>query len=278
MREVFSSSFAHGNFSSRLIALLSTPPVILFMFMMPVAHAQAAVNMPALVELTNQDRAAQGLGLVRENALLDQAAEAKASDMAAKGYFAHTSPDGKTSWTWFQMAGYKYSRAGENLAEGFPDAQSVETAWLNSPSHRENIMNGKYTEVGFGTATGVYQGHEVIFVAEMFGTPQLASASAPAPAIARVATAAYAPVPVAAAAPSSMRVLGAKAPPAAQKPPVPQPKVTRPIVSTTLSADTASAMAVPAVQPRHQWWSRLISYLSDGYARLLALAVKGRFA
>lgn len=278
---MFPSSFAHGNFSSRYIALLSTPLAIIFMFMMSAAHAQAAVNTSALVELTNQDRTAQGLGPVRQNALLDQAAQLKASDMAAKGYFAHNSPDGKTSWTWFQMAGYRYLRAGENLAEGFPDAQTVETAWLNSPSHRANIMNGTYTEVGFGTATGMYQGHEVIFVAEMFGTPQGSNTVL-------FATASMVPASTvssaAASAPASRKVLGAKASTttaSVAKQPRPLKKVTQASipapVPAAISPIPSATRTAPAV-PEHPWQRRLLSFLSTGYARLLAFATGRPFA
>lgn len=131
----------------------------------------ASVLPGALVALTNQDRAIQGLAGVTEDALLDKAAQAAAEDMAAKGYFAHTSPDGKTPWYWLEQVDYQYSYAGQNLAVNFTDSENVETAWMESPTHRANIVKREYTQVGFGTANGVYEGRETTFVVEFFASP-----------------------------------------------------------------------------------------------------------
>jgi hypothetical protein len=100
-----------------------------------------------------------------------QAAQAKANDEAAKGYFSHVSPDGKTSWSWFQMAGYGYSHAAENLAQGFNDAAAVNDSFMHSATHKANIMNPDYTEIGIASASGNYQGKTVTFVVQMFGSP-----------------------------------------------------------------------------------------------------------
>lgn len=131
----------------------------------------AAVITSALVDLANKDRSEEDLGTLTVNPLLVAAAQAKADDMAEKGYFAHTSPDGSTSWSWFRSAGYSFSHAGENLAVDFTDSSDVERAWMNSPSHRANILNGTFTEVGIATAVGEYKGRKTIFVVQMFGTP-----------------------------------------------------------------------------------------------------------
>ena len=131
----------------------------------------ASVLPGALVALTNQDRAAAGITGVTEAPLLDQAAQAAANDMAANGYFAHVSPSGKTPWYWLNQVGYRYSYAGENLAVNFTDSSAVETAWMDSPTHRANIEKPQYTEVGIGTANGVYQGALATFVVQFFATP-----------------------------------------------------------------------------------------------------------
>lgn len=130
----------------------------------------AAVLPAALTALTNGDRAAQGLPSIAEDPLLDQAAQAKANDMAQYGYFAHVSPAGKTPWYWFDKVGYPYTYAGENLAVDFSDSSDLEKAWMNSPSHRANILKQEYTHVGIGVAQGTYQGREVTFVAQFFAT------------------------------------------------------------------------------------------------------------
>jgi len=136
----------------------------------------ASVLPGTLVTLTNQDRMTIGIAGVTENSLLDQAAQAVATDMATKSYFAHISPDGKTPWQWLDQVGYKYSYAGENLAVNFTDSQNVETAWMNSPTHRANIEKPQYSHVGFGTANGIYEGKDTTFVVEFFAAPAVISA------------------------------------------------------------------------------------------------------
>lgn len=144
----------------------------------------ASVLPGALAALTNADRAALGLAGVAENAKLDAAAQAAARDMAAKGYFAHVSPEGVTPWQWLDQAGYRYSYAGQNLAMDFADSRAVEQAWMESPSHRANIVKREYTEVGFGTAQGTYEGRETTFVVEFFAAP--ATTAAPPPTVREV--------------------------------------------------------------------------------------------
>ena len=104
----------------------------------------------------NQQRAAGGLGGLSVDASLTSIARQRAQDMAAKNYFAHTSPTGQTAFTLMNGVGYVYAIAGENIARNnYPDAESVSTAmsgFMNSPSHRANIMDGRYTKVGIGMA------------------------------------------------------------------------------------------------------------------------------
>ena len=128
--------------------------------------------LPAVVvDLTNETRGDVALGSLTRNTTLDRAAQLKAEHMARNSYFAHYAPDGTSPWYWFDTAGYNYIHAGENLAVHFTDSDEVVDAWMNSPSHRENILNGNYTEIGVGTAKGEYQGYETVFVVQLFGTP-----------------------------------------------------------------------------------------------------------
>jgi hypothetical protein len=137
----------------------------------------ASVLPGVLADLTNESRAESGVTPVTHNALLDTAAQAAANDMATNSYFAHVSPEGKTPWYWLDQAGYAYSYAGQNLAVNFTDSQNVETAWMASPTHRANIVKPQYTQVGFGTANGMYEGKETTFVVEFFATPAVKSAT-----------------------------------------------------------------------------------------------------
>lgn len=131
-----------------------------------------------IVDLTNEERSDGALGTLRRSSVLDQAAAMKARDMATKEYFAHNSPEGITPWYWFGQANYNFVHAGENLAIHFTDSGDVVEAWMDSPTHRANIMNGNYTEIGVGTAEGEYEGFKTVYVVQLFGTPAAASAVA----------------------------------------------------------------------------------------------------
>lgn len=136
----------------------------------------ASVLPGVLTTLTNEERAQNDANPLRQNALLTKAAQLKAQDMANNGYFAHTSPDGKTPWYWLNQVGYNYSMAGENLAVNFFESRDVAEAWMNSPTHRANIVKKNYTEIGIGVASGVYEGSNTVFVAQFFGTPVITQA------------------------------------------------------------------------------------------------------
>jgi uncharacterized protein YkwD len=131
----------------------------------------AAIAASTLIEFTNADRRENQLGNLRVSAALQEAAQLKADDMAAKGYFAHESPDGHSPWYWFQTAGYDFSYAGENLAVDFSESDDVEKAWMSSLQHRANILSGNFTEIGIATAEGMYEGRQATFVVQEFGAP-----------------------------------------------------------------------------------------------------------
>jgi hypothetical protein len=149
----------------------------IFTFLIPIISrintegGMAAVLPGVLALLTNEERESQNLQVLVVSTVLNQAAEMKATDMATKGYFAHTSPDGKTPWYWLEKAGYKYQYAGENLAVDFSDSRDVTNAWMRSPTHKANIVKGNYTEIGTGVAQGMYEGRETIFVAQVYANP-----------------------------------------------------------------------------------------------------------
>jgi Cysteine-rich secretory protein family len=131
----------------------------------------AAVLPGILADLTNNERQLDNLKTLTVSPVLNKAAEMKAQDMASKGYFAHTSPEGKTPWYWLEQAGYDYQYAGENLAVNFTDSQDVTSAWMNSPTHKANIVKSNYTEIGTGIAQGMYEGRQTIFVAQVYANP-----------------------------------------------------------------------------------------------------------
>lgn len=137
----------------------------------------ASILPGVLATLTNDDRARAGLATLTQDAHLARAAQMKAEDMAAKGYFAHVDPEGRQPWYWLQQAGYEYTYAGENLAVNFTDSEDVQKAWMNSPTHHANIVKSEYTRIGIGAARGTYKGNDTTFVVQFFATPKTATAA-----------------------------------------------------------------------------------------------------
>jgi uncharacterized protein YkwD len=124
-----------------------------------------------IVELTNQKRAEQGLSPLNVNGLLNEVAQRKAGDMFAFNYWAHISPSGRDPWFFFKEAGYRYVYAGENLARDFMDSGAVVEAWMNSPTHKDNLINSQYKEIGVAVVNGTLNGVETTLVVQVFGTP-----------------------------------------------------------------------------------------------------------
>jgi hypothetical protein len=135
-----------------------------------------------VVELTNNERANAGLPPLVMDERLNDAARRKAADMFAKNYWAHVSPTGTKPWAFIMAAGYNYLHAGENLARDFSNPETAMAAWMASPTHKENIMSGRYQNIGIAVADGTLNGVETTLIVQMFGvlqssTPQVNAAS-----------------------------------------------------------------------------------------------------
>lgn len=110
-----------------------------------------------VVRLINEQRAQYGLSALAANQELSQVARYKSEDMAAKGYFSHESPTYGSPFQMMQTFGISYRTAGENIAYGQKTPAEVVNAWMNSSSHRANILNASYTQTGVGfCANGSY--------------------------------------------------------------------------------------------------------------------------
>jgi hypothetical protein len=123
-----------------------------------------------IVRLTNLERKSKGLPEVRLDTNLSAAAAQKAADMIARDYWAHISPQGIQPWYFVTNSGYAYKYAGENLARDFADPDSVVKAWMNSPTHRENLLSSRYQDIGIAVIDGSLGGRETTLVVQMFGT------------------------------------------------------------------------------------------------------------
>lgn len=130
------------------------------------------ITIEKLLERTNQERVQNGLPPLKYNNLLSQAACNKGQDMFTYNYWAHYRPtDGTAPWYFIKQSGYNYEFAGENLAQGFLFSDAVVDGWMNSPTHRANILRADYDDVGFCVMNGLLQSEETTLVVQMFGKP-----------------------------------------------------------------------------------------------------------
>lgn len=133
-----------------------------------VLGANIATNV--LVDLANKNRIENKVPPLVRNTKLDTAATLKAEDMINNNYFAHFAPDGTTPWYFIKQAGYDFLYAGENLAINFDNENDVDTAWMNSETHRANLLNTNFRDLGIATKEGVHDGVNTIYVVQMFGS------------------------------------------------------------------------------------------------------------
>lgn len=112
-----------------------------------------------VIQLTNQERAKNGLKPLAADWQLSRVARYKSVDMRDKNYFSHTSPTYGSPFNMIQSFGVTYRSAGENIAAGQRTPSEVVQSWMNSPGHRKNILNASYTHIGVGHASGGSYGH-----------------------------------------------------------------------------------------------------------------------
>jgi uncharacterized protein YkwD len=117
------------------------------------ADDPAATAAQAVLALVNEERALAGCRPLTADPALGRLAADFSRDMAERGFFDHTDPDGATPWDRAERAGVTYL-GGENIARGQADAQAVMDAWMNSEGHRANILNCEFTTLGVGVYLG----------------------------------------------------------------------------------------------------------------------------
>jgi len=233
---------------------------------------------------TNQQRESNGENDLSLNQQLVNAAQAKANDMAARDYWSHNTPDGKTPWTFMTAAGYNYQLAGENLAYGFATAADTLTGWMNSPEHRANILNAGYKDVGFGFVNiPDYQntGPETLVVA-MYGAPEITPvvAAATPPPVSRQSAAV--PSGGSATSPVSTQTSTAQTPSAAQdKNNTVEPQQTQTLTPSARQAvqasesQTQSVSRVQVLTAGRAPWSLLVLSLAGSAALIVFLLRHG---
>lgn len=151
------------------LSLFITAFSFILMFPSVSLAKEESVSANEIVVLTNELRSDLNVGSLSVNPLLVIAAENKAKDMFDKGYWSHYSPEGVTPWYFIETTGYYYQAAGENLAKGFSNSESVLKAWISSSAHKENLVSNDFNEVGVSVVKGTLNGKETTIVVQMFG-------------------------------------------------------------------------------------------------------------
>ncbi len=215
-------SSAAAAFYLVLAVGLIISPAIIRVRELALLSAPASFGAGDVIALINQARTTSGLATLLENNRLDTAATEKVEDMFSGQYFAHFAPNGTSPWDFFKRAEYSYAAAGENLALDFISADEAHAAFMNSPTHRANILNKNYAEVGVAVRQGEYQGRPAIMIAQYFGKPKAVAAA-----------------PVGAAKPAA-----APKPAPVVLPPAPKP-VPKPVTPPSVSGATAPKPAPP---------------------------------
>lgn len=132
------------------------------------------INPEKIIVLTNNQRLQNDQTPLSVSSKLNQAALAKAADMFANNYWAHTSPNGTEPWYFISQADYQYRHAGENLARDFENSSEVVSAWMLSPSHKKNILDPRFENIGVAVVNGIINNQKTTLVVQMFatGSPQ----------------------------------------------------------------------------------------------------------
>jgi len=172
------ASILHQNSLLVLLGLyiMAQSAINIFTSLQPGVLGYASyINPDKIIEYTNQYRLQEGKEPLILNDNLTQAALSKAQDMFTDNYWAHISPDGTEPWYFIAQSGYEYAHAGENLARDFKDPQSVVDAWIDSPSHRKNILESDFEEIGVAVVDGDIGGVETTIVVQLFGTSNTSS-------------------------------------------------------------------------------------------------------
>ncbi len=202
------------------------------------------VSQGDIYALTNDARTANGVGKLQVSSKLEAAAQLKLADMFQGNYFAHISPVGINPWHWFDKANYNYKVAGENLAMSFMSSNDVMNAWLNSESHRKNLLLNDFQEIGIAVGSGIINGQQTTVVIQEFGAPRAQTLAVQTKPIAKVAPSVVPKIS------PTLKPSPAPKPSLTPKPsPVPKPSLTpRPVVKVSPVSLKNAIAAIPQVK------------------------------
>jgi uncharacterized protein YkwD len=145
------------------------PSAIVAASPLPTTTPQPAGPYEAVLLAMNARRADAGLAALTMSAVLRREAQEHADDMVARGFFDHTSPDGKTFSQRISESGYSYTAVAENIGLTSGNPVEVVALWMNSPPHRANMLDPRFVAAGVGIATGAYSGQSAVYIVAIFG-------------------------------------------------------------------------------------------------------------
>lgn len=151
------------------LTFLKVTTTLFFFFIYPNLAYLSSEIQDQIISYANYSRIDNSLSELNKSEPLVVAANLKAQDMIDKQYFSHNTPAGKKPWEWIDRSIYNYTNAGENLAMDFSSAESVHFALMQSPTHKKNILNPKYEDIGVAVQIGEMQGKKTMLMVQMFG-------------------------------------------------------------------------------------------------------------
>ena len=233
-----------------LLAVFVGLRLVYWHFFLPARVRASDLTIENILTAINHERSLRNLLTLNTDSRLSSAAQSKADDMQARHYFSHTDPEGNYIWPKIVAAGYTpYLELGENLAIEFYNTESLVNAWMNSPTHRANILNDGFKDQGMGLDFGnadIGQYHSVI--ANTFGTLAVKKTTAPPPVV-KSQTTKPAPTP----APQAPAPAPAPQTPLAEPAPAPQESPTATPTATpsqlAIRGEESAGYALPQSSP-----------------------------
>ncbi len=166
------NSNVKNNFAVEAVSILA---LILFSVFVLVSNASAAlasdITEDNILKLINKERIYRGIPSLESRDELKEASKSKSNDMLTRNYFDHYA-FGLAPWDFITDSGYDYLYAGENLAMDFDTSEGMVRSWMQSATHRNNILNPDFDETGIGVVKGEYtedqNTHTTYMVTNMF--------------------------------------------------------------------------------------------------------------
>ncbi len=131
-----------------------------------------ALSSARVIDGINEARAAEGLPPLTENRALTSSAKLKIAELMKKGALVHTSSPAGSAWPVLVQGGYTYIHAGENLAVNIESEQEIVDEWIDSPLHKKNMVDPRFTDVGVAIGQGFYKGRKSYYGVAYFGEPK----------------------------------------------------------------------------------------------------------